>query len=809
MLLFAFQFSPKNLKNLNYSDFSLMVKDDKFTNHPLLANSVQLFSIWVRSCAEILSQRKHNIFFTFQCSDALEFCQQLHKPYAHLPQQFDAIYSSNLLDYVSPLSLVLLAMPILKSNASLFTTVLSYFSDSNTSTEYLERQFGFKCKYLQLLCGVRCIGYENEYSDTVSIKPVLYSNNVDIALGVHTKLFVWQHATATPLRQVTEKHFTKMWIKLNDSIINLLAFHHDNKNHNCTGTVIMMLQSFASRFDNDYKCCNYEYWQPLCSLLLKQKPLQCFLMSLQTQALLHGVHLHLLVSQSNCSLCNNQPVLQSIKQISFTVQTKLTNVFAPGGKELKFFILVYKCSLIGTVDNQFWLSQHPDYLSQTDNLHVIDTIHGNIATDNNLEVSFLSPIDIFQQDYYLSLVSSNKDVIVCKEMSSCEVVYKNLYSVYRSIKSCFCEMNTQFSLGVILQHSGDEHHFETIISLSDQAMASIKNYSLTTLRYSDSSLRIKSNKLFADISYPYSVQYKKIAIKLSQREKRITVLAYRTCHCVYDEDPVFVVNPENVLSLPAMLISQADAIAFCEGQLIPTLNDYDQSNPGEDELDLKKSILRLFMQPETHYCCMDESDKEISQVKCLVLILNRVFDLQNKVPALDVLYCHSTGGMSNPVVYLTFKPSLDPFHIWVNKAETQLSNKILDYFAKCTVATSMPIENETYKRLVKNDVHHHFSRAVIYPLYPNLDKGTSGPLFCAAIGTYLLSGSLLSDMIPMQPSYWVFWLKAVFDEDKCSYCKSKNENLRKCSRCKLVQYCNQNCQKKHWKIHKSHCINPQ
>ena len=809
---FAFQFSPKHLEHLNYSDFPLMVKDDQFTNHPLLANCVQLFSIWIRSCAEIISQPQHDILFTFQCSDALEFCQQLHKPCPHLPQQFDAIYTSNLFDYVSPLSLVLSAMPILKSNGSLFTDALAYSSNSNTSTEYLEKQFGFECKYLQLLCGVRCIGYENEYSDTVSVKPVPYSQNIDIGLGVHAKSFVWRHVTTQmPLKQVTENHFAKMWGTLNNSITNLMTCLYDYKKYNCSGTVMLLLQSFALQFDKEYNCCSHQFWQPLCSLLLKQTPLQYFLTSLQTQALLHNVHLHLLVSQKDCPLCNNKPVLQSIKQLSFTVQEKLTKFFAPDGRELKFFIIIHNISLIGIVTNQFWQSQHPEY---SNSLHILDTINGKINTDGKLEITFFCPVNFFQKDYYLSLLSSNKDVIVCKEMSICEVVDKDLFSFYQLNKPYCCQYKTQLSFGVILQHSGDENCFETIVSLSDKTMGIIKKKPLTTVQQSDSTVRIKANDHFIDVLYPYSVEYDKITIKLSRSQKTITVLANHTSHCIYNEDPVFVVNPENLLSLPTMPISKNDAISFCKWQSLPKLNDYGQfhPNPGQDELDLKQSILHLFMRTETHYCCIDKNDEKVRQIKCLILILNRVFDLQNKVPALDILYCHSMEIMTNPIALLGFMQDIPagPIHIWVNKAETQLFNKILDHFAKSTVAT-LPVGNKTYNHLVKLNVQHHFSRAVIYPLYPNLDEGTAGPLTCQALTSYLLTECSLPDDLQGSLPNWLSILKVACsgEEDKCSYCKCYKDHLRKCSRCKLVQYCNQDCQRNHWKTHKPHCIAPQ
>lgn len=38
----------------------------------------------------------------------------------------------------------------------------------------------------------------------------------------------------------------------------------------------------------------------------------------------------------------------------------------------------------------------------------------------------------------------------------------------------------------------------------------------------------------------------------------------------------------------------------------------------------------------------------------------------------------------------------------------------------------------------------------------------------------------------------------------CLYCNNKNCTLR-CSKCKFVFFCNEQCQKKSWSIHKHHC----
>ena len=45
----------------------------------------------------------------------------------------------------------------------------------------------------------------------------------------------------------------------------------------------------------------------------------------------------------------------------------------------------------------------------------------------------------------------------------------------------------------------------------------------------------------------------------------------------------------------------------------------------------------------------------------------------------------------------------------------------------------------------------------------------------------------------------------------CAFCgipAAPNHELRACSRCRVVSYCNAECQKKGWKAHKPHCTRP-
>eukprot|EP01117_Protostelium_nocturnum_P002952 TRINITY_DN13887_c0_g1_i1.p1 TRINITY_DN13887_c0_g1~~TRINITY_DN13887_c0_g1_i1.p1 ORF type:complete len:197 (+),score=77.89 TRINITY_DN13887_c0_g1_i1:81-671(+) len=46
-------------------------------------------------------------------------------------------------------------------------------------------------------------------------------------------------------------------------------------------------------------------------------------------------------------------------------------------------------------------------------------------------------------------------------------------------------------------------------------------------------------------------------------------------------------------------------------------------------------------------------------------------------------------------------------------------------------------------------------------------------------------------------------------EKECNKCGKKGLGLSKCSRCKLVFYCNRDCQSKDWATHKANCIKPE
>jgi len=776
---FAYQLSPKNLERLHhYSDIPLMVEDNMFTHKPLLANGVQQFSIWVRSCAKILCQSLYDILFTFQCTDAFNFCQCLYNnPLPVPPICFDVIYSSNLLDNYAPPSLVLLPMQILKPDGVLFTSIIYHTSISNTLAEYVEKCFGVKCKHLQLLCGVRCVGYEDEYSNIFSIEPVPHSYGLDTVIGVRVKSLIWQHVTATPLTKPKEDHLAFLWKTLSSAISRLLTFDDGVWNYfGSTGSVTILLQAFASQFNKaTHDCSTFHFWKPLCSLLLKERGLQKFMNSLQTQALLHDVHLHLTLSEKDCPLCKKQKITEAIVQQCITVSADKVNTIG------SFTVIVGDKSLHKRV-NQLQLLFH----NSIDGLHTIDDVAISVD-DDKVHAHFFIPVSFSQRKYKMSLMFNN----VPLEGHKNEMAHKN-YFFNKSIQKLPCQQSPSV-LGTVIQHSGDDHHFETVIILNDPAMLS---HQLTTQQCNGRTIRIAIGDYYTDISYPYTIEYgKRLSVKLSRKNKEVIITAYRT-RCSLHEEPVFMVNSDNILSLPIMLLNEVDAKSFsglslwCDPRL-PV--------PDTAEYHLKETIAILLQSTTENffvlYCDIDGNP----EAKFLMAVLNRVFDCRNKTPAIDVLYWHCSD-QDHPFVM-----RCDNRLKFTNTTTYHMAIKVFDYFTRCTTSTRpAPKDNTTYQYLVEQKVEHLFTnRAVIYPLYPNGDGKIADNTTCDTIRSFLISNT--EAPASHQMPYWFKKFKAILHEDKCCNCHRHSSKLLTCSRCFLVQYCDRNCQTQHWGTHKVYC----
>ena len=805
----AFRFSLEYVKKFGYP---VLVNDESFLDHPLLANSVQQFSVWVMSCARILS-KPNCILFSFQCSDALDFCQGLCNKNStssnSVPHLFDAIYASNLIDYIALPSIVLVTMSALRQTGLLFTNTFRYTAISKGSRGYLYSLFGFDSKYLPLLCGIRCIGYDDEYSAELSVKPVSMIAETDVVHGVIDKQLIWQHVAVNPLKQITQNDFDNISKTLCDAVKHMLtSFMNGTKTAPiesllCTETAVLLLQSFVSQLDSsEYHNADYKFWSPLSSLLVNQTCLKPFIMSLQTQSLLHGVHLHLTESELSCPLCIKRPLSDFVTQCSIEVQN------IPFINEPRILILLHNLAPLDTV----MLEVLSDIRSSCiDDVHVISSI-AKRSMDEKISYEFFVPASFIKKDYHFTIISftlRSEIRMIHDKLNNCKFT-KVSYSFNQYV---MCHHNpSDLDFGTWLQHSGNTSGFESIIILSNQCMHALEHHQITAPKCTTTKLKVVIDKHSIEISYPYPIVYNKVSIKLSRKNKRIMVAAFRKSHQLYEEEqPVYIVNPDNALVLPTLPVNEVQhyMTSYSGFQYSLKENTLMRGNNARSPLlNAKVTMATILQKEERNFFQLAYSGRPLSieqmyrKCQCFVVIENRKFDLWNKSPVVDMWFCFLTPEKCKRIyqqwcnVYESESGGMTHFTP-IDEEERQLLENIFNYFARRTASTSKKPTCRRYQLLVKQKIQQYFTRAVVYPLYPSYSMVGLGAMGMPKPFDQL-ADSVLHDLTTAK--------KPSPDQNKCSFCGNYSGNLKKCSRCHSVQYCNRECQKKHWSSHKSACF---
>ena len=367
----------------------------------------------------------------------------------------------------------------------------------------------------------------------------------------------------------------------------------------------------------------------------------------------------------------------------------------------------------------------------------------------------------------------------------------------------------QISLGCLKSHYGNGDTFETIISLSDEAFDMyLSCKSIIPHKISSSKIKLSCGNHSIEITYPHPIVFNNsLSIKVSRSKRTVTILANRQCHSFEDEQPFFLVNPDNVLTLPQLHLNEGslsyllktqttryEELKFMSHQITP----YEEEPLILDSypilLHVKTCISVLLRDKETYFTFRDRDKTLCAMVK----VIRRVYDYQLKVPAVDIVYCVS---QKKAVVkkWLNFLVLAEISNV-NNIDAIKYFDKFFYYFSKRTIQSKSTIEELEHK------VGGSFRRAVVYPLYYDPDhivqshplsqkQVQSNPLFGCEAEPIKMVEQLIQDMGVNSSS-----------SGKCSYCsKSSAHQLKKCSQCHSVQYCDEDCQKKHWKVHKHHC----
>jgi len=459
-----------------------------------------------------------------------------------------------------------------------------------------------------------------------------------------SKLLIWQRVISSPLRLASLDSGSAVAILKALSLSISVAMDSffvtsvglKTTGHLSTGTVIQLLQCFVAQLASDVGFADYHFWEPLCATLRDREDIKPFMLSLQTQALLHGVHLHLTVSRHNCPLCTESPLSDVISQFSMTLE--VPHALADSVGTPSFVLFLHRAT---------YTDLHQVLLSRGSDIHVIDCLAGS-ETEGKLTLNFFVPQTFAEDGYQLTagcfvlthvdMQPVNIPTMVMHGKLSDFWAPEFTYS-FKQLQSRLA--STESTFGRVIQHSGDGDRFESVVSLSDATMSALEKHNIDLQRISDSEIKVGCGNHNIKIAYPHPIHYSNTSIKLSRKKKMVTIEVPRKAHHYFDEMPLFVANPDSKLSLPPVSISHELTRSFCGMQF--TKKDRDIMNECNREsalmpadVNMKETVNALFQLHNSNYVHLSFPN---SGVHGLIAIHNRLFDQQNKTPAIDLSFC--------------------------------------------------------------------------------------------------------------------------------------------------------------------------
>ena len=734
-----FQYTHAEVCRTMGSEISLLpVADCHFLQAPLLANSVQQFGMWLIATSRVLQRLSGcQISFVFDLDDALNLCYGLlHHPnkFSTLSiglMKFDAIYTSNLLDHISPPVLVLSALPLLKSAGTLFTTTFRYLEIASTGSQYLEKMFGICPELFPIVLGVRCLGHDGNFCSSISSEP---SPNY---LFKHRKTLIWRNVKSQSLIVETLEESSDILESLLNictiSCLSSLASLYQS-----IETFVMVLHRFLGQL-HSVSSHSHKFLEPLSQAIRAKINLKPHLLQLQTQSLLHGLHMHITVTESECPVCTNNPLDTYIQQFTTYFDT---NKFKRNDFETPTFTVLLN-------------SGSGDYA-------LITSMVGR-TSGSTLALDFFLPKQCLCQYRGFTVFSNQRNFqeakyVEVESMDKLQITTNN-YLFLKGLVQHYTSQALSCPFGDIVKHIGNACSVTTLISVNEILVNGLKCSSLKANIIESNQLQLTCGTLRMIIVYPYTIDESKVNIKVSKKSKLITVNATRAISECYDERPVFYVDPSNKLTLPRFRCSDQVIEDYCNMQIVPL------SPPDHPLFNAKRTFIELFKYAQSgeKYFTLSFPSKRIPggpDVYALVYVHDIRFNITYSAPVLDVSYCFlDTKPKSLTWEFGSMHNELGGSrNIMVDDAEYNLLKRIFHYFTACTYYTLAAEKHTVTLPPEKNRLWEHFSHAIFFPLYPNpehptylmLKQKSSIPIFPSSTEGHFNTGHTPSNSLSIE-----------------------------------------------------------
>ena len=726
-----------------------LVSDNHFHRRPLLANSIQQLAMWVSSSADTMRSGT-NASFTFDVSDALHFCQQLQ----FSSSQFDAIHSSNLSDHLSLPNLVLTTTPLLTPAGFLFANTLHLQKIHMSLQKFLEI-FGFNSSYMPLFCGITCLDYEGEFTDSLAVRPTGMAGGICL---LWQKVQLYSPLTTSQLQQ--KANLTSALVgAIKNILMSCLVPMWPSSYSMSTETAVMLLKTFSLHFPESE---SFSFWEHFCLQLKAELP-AAHQVHFQTQALLHNLHLHLTVSEATCPLCTGTQFssLHSVVVARKKVE-EVINLQCPGDSP-PFVVFIHKGLSLRNITLDILSSKKVNIVNSL----VIE------ETESGINIQFYFPNYFVEEEGYSVSVFVGKHHKTLWHLFTTNLERSsNAEHKYVFTPTCrISETSDRCSdIGEVTKHIGDDKTFTTFIKLNDDKVASNPHFK------SHSILEFCCEEPALTIGYPYPIEFK--CEVLPGHSKQIKLKVERKILNLYERKPISLLNPSNQMLFPKFSLSKMEVETYAD------VMQYTKEDVDEIELNCKllsippitrtKMIIRnLLLVVEPSECRAYEIELSPSDtLKACIYINQCSFDVENKIPFLNVSFCF-----------------LD---------DVSNSSKVLEYWKKfvwerstkaIVACASFPLSLEQYE-IFKRFIYFFHQQMMNTKTLSNMPTDPFKHCFLYPLVTH---HDLPKSLFRARKEY-------------CTTCKKETRVPLYCPACdRAAKYCSEDCQKKHWAVHKKEC----
>ena len=298
-----------------------------------------------------------------------------------------------------------------------------------------------------------------------------------------------------------------------------------------------------------------------------------------------------------------------------------------------------------------------------------------------------------------------------------------------------------------------------------------------------------------------------VSIKLLKERKIITILVERTPHLFYSDGPTLYFDLYNPLTLPKVYNESLITQELTQQLTLKSI--------GTSGVLCSKDIFEyLATHASNKYFVIEFCKKHSISIENMMIVVHSLHINPDFVtPMMSLSYCfrHSFGNLIKSIIMSSWLKL-------TNGAWTQIS--VDDWQLKCIKRVFLRFENSTQKNfnseipfpLVDRFLQEYFHHTLIHPLYPNTELDSVK----SAVKRFLSSdaenkGKKFHTFLSVESVRHGREIVSTSTElqsqshEECANCKKAQPNLKKCGACRKVQYCGKECQRAHWKEHKSNC----